>query len=107
MNQAFELLMPLQPRLPELLKRSEQGLKDPELSSLSQQLMAIVEQHLETLPSAFRDKTIEHDFRRFYDRYTLKGRTPGDELIELLEQSHGDLGSGFWSRLNEKLVQGM
>ncbi len=107
LNQAWELLAPLQSRLPELLKRSEQGLKDPELSSLSQRLVAIVEQHLETLPTAFRDKTIEHDFRRFCDRYTLKGRTPGDELIELLGQSQGDLGSGFWSRLNEKLARGM
>ncbi len=107
LNQAWELLWSLQSRLPELLKRSEQGLKDLELRSLSQKLMAIVEQNLETLPSAFRDKTIEQDFRRFYDRYTLKGLTPGDELIELFGQSQGDLGSGFWSRLNEKLVQGM
>jgi len=107
LNQAWNLLTPVQSRLPDLLARSEHGLKDPDLRALSQQLMAIVEQNLEKLPLEFRDKTIEQDFHRFYDRYTLKGLTPGDELIDVLKQSNGDLGSGFWRRLNEKLVQGM
>jgi hypothetical protein len=37
----------------------------------------------------------------------MRGLTPGDELIQVLEISNGELGSVFWQRLNEKLAQSM
>lgn len=106
-SKSWELLAPLQSKLPELLKRSESGLRDPELKKLSQSLMALVEQNFSKLPLGFRDQSIEQDFRRFHDRYTMRGLTPADELIQVLESSNGDLGSVFWQRLNEKLAQSM
>lgn len=106
-SKAWDLLAPLQSKLPELLKKSESGLRDPELKKLSQSLMSLVAQNYSKLPLAFREPSIEKDFDRFYDRYTLRGLTPGDELLQNLEDCRGDLGSGFWQKLDEKLFQRM
>jgi glutamate--cysteine ligase len=81
---ALDLLGDQRGRLPELWRRAAlEGVRDSELQDLSGRLWSIGLDGMSALPSGYLGDDHCAVTRAFLDRYTARGRTPGDDLIEL------------------------
>jgi glutamate--cysteine ligase len=77
----------IRPRLPELWARAaEHGVHDDELRRLASTVWERALVAAERLPSGFVNRASIDTARRFLETFTLRGRTPGDELAELQQQ---------------------
>ena len=77
------LLEPQRSRLPELLQRAAHlGVADGELCAMAVEVWTMAAEGAARLGPAFLDAADIRRTERFLDRFTLRGRTPADELRE-------------------------
>lgn len=84
-SQVIDLLSPIAAHLPLAWRRAaDQGLKDPELAALAGKVSQLA------LDVALSDSHFDHQAveatEGFLDRFTMRGRAPGDELRPLLAE---------------------
>jgi len=101
-EKAWELLSPLREELPSFLDHAVDGLKNAQIRSCSQQLMRIANDHLEGLPACFRGENLPRDLSDFAERFTYKGKTPADELVEIYNDNNRQLDEKFWHNTNDR-----
>lgn len=82
----IEKLVPIHNSLNELLHRSEQGLDDLEIQELACQLFSKSIEGFSRLPSCFRGEGSEKILELFGQRFTLAGRTPADDILDLVKK---------------------
>ena len=81
---ALELLEPTSNRWERLSAASaHDGLEDPEVCQLAQQLMQVARSSFDRLPVDWLDESIIDDVRAFDEQYTSRGRCPVDDLLDL------------------------
>ena len=85
MDEAFQLLDPVKNLLAELMQKSEEALFDEELCKISKGLVNIAQAGLDQL--SYIDNDAKNLFSDFCKRYTLNGKTPGDDMISSLPGS--------------------
>ncbi|MDX1659616.1 MAG: glutamate-cysteine ligase family protein [Nitriliruptorales bacterium] len=92
LEEATRALAPVRERLPALLRRAaEAGLGDPEIADLADQVMRVAGDAVTR--RGHRQCDAAHEY---LERYTLRGRSPSDELRELLDR---DPSAAFgWAR---------
>ncbi|MFV2071584.1 MAG: glutamate-cysteine ligase family protein [Thermoanaerobaculales bacterium] len=84
----IELLEGCRTRLPELWRRAAtDGVRDPEIRDLACRLWEIALEGARRLPEEFVGEEDLATTRAFLDHFTARGRTPGDDLTELLEEN--------------------
>jgi glutamate--cysteine ligase len=89
LDTALGLLMPLHERLREFWQKSSFGLQDPQLADLAKEIFRIASIGFRRLPACFRENCAERKVLAFGQRYTEKGRTPADELLDLYKSDSG------------------
>lgn len=83
-RRAIELLDPVRGRLDELWRRAAaDGVADSELQGLADGTWQIAFAAAERLPDGWLGDGALDTARRFYERFTARGRTPSHELAEL------------------------
>lgn len=87
LTEVLELLMPRAHEIPDLLKRSEQGLAEPTLAVLAKQVMAIAADGFARQSPCFRTGCSERELSAFRERFTERGRTPADDILDKMRQS--------------------
>jgi glutamate--cysteine ligase len=81
---ALERLAPVAGAWEEMSATSaHDGLEDPTICELAQQLMALARGAFERLPADWLDESIVDDVRAFDEQYTGRGRCPADDLLDL------------------------
>jgi len=73
------------------LAASEQGLGHAELADLSRQVMALACDGFRSLPSCFLEDGSLARLEKFADRFTLRGVTPADEILAVMDRDGGPL----------------
>jgi glutamate--cysteine ligase len=92
-----ELLEGHRRRLPELLHRAAHlAVADPELCALAVEVWTAAAEGARRLPDGFADPADVRRAESFLDRFTLRGRTPADELRERL--ADGPAAAADWAR---------
>jgi glutamate--cysteine ligase len=81
---ALDLLGGLRARLPEVWRRAAlEGVRDTELRDIACSLWKIGLDGMQTLPAGYVDDDHIATTRTYLDHFTERGRTPGDDLLEL------------------------
>ena len=82
LEKTLEILMPYLSSIDSLLVESSMGLQHSVIKEVSQKLMHLSWEGFKLLPPCFRGEGTEKALRIFGERYTNRGRTPADDLIE-------------------------
>jgi glutamate--cysteine ligase len=87
LDQVIDLLLPYGPELENLLVKAEQGLEDPTLAMLSARVIQLVQSGFSRLSPCFKAGGAEREFAAFAANFTLKGRTPADDVLDAVHRS--------------------
>jgi glutamate--cysteine ligase len=87
LDSAIELLLPHRAELPRLLARAEAGLADPVLADLAKRLMQLAAVGFSALPPCFKTENGERELAVFRERFTERGLTPGDVLVQRMAEA--------------------
>ena len=89
-TKALDLLEGTRDRLPQLWRRAARwGVRDPELGDLATRVWEVALEGALRLPEGYFGEQALRTARSFLDDYTLQGRMPGDDLLELMEEDPG------------------
>lgn len=88
LDQVIDLLLPYGSQLEALLVKSEQGLEDPTLASLSSRVIQLAQAGFSRLSPCFKAGKAELEFAAFASRFTLRGRTPADDVLDAMLRAH-------------------
>jgi glutamate--cysteine ligase len=84
---ALDLLLDRRSELPEIWKRAAlDGVRDPELKDLACKLWEIGLDGARALPSGYIETDEISAVEAYLEHYTVRGRMPSDEVIELLAE---------------------
>ena len=81
----LDLLLPVRAQLPELIRRAEGGLADPQLAALAKAVMALACEGFAALPGCFKATGGERELAVFADTFTARSLTPADAVIAQLK----------------------
>lgn len=84
LEQVIDLLLPHVAELESLLVHAEQGLLHPVLAQRSREVMALAQAGFSRLTPCFRAGGAEKEFATFAEHFTLRGRTPADDVIDAM-----------------------
>jgi glutamate--cysteine ligase len=101
------LLLPERGRLNDLLTKAEDGLAHPALRTLAQAVAELAQSGLASLPLCFKADGVERALQAFVGHFTARGRTPADDVLDLLRREQSQFPSfagyqalvGDWSKL--------
>lgn len=84
LDQTIETLLPYRQETDNLWEFASEGLKHPGLAQVSKKLMQLAFEGFKLLPPCFRGEGTEKALQIFAERFTLKDRTPSDDLTDAL-----------------------
>ena len=84
LDRVIDLLLPYRGQLEALLIKSEQGLEDPTLAKLSAQVIQLAQAGFSRLSSCFKAGGAEKEFAAYASHFTLRGRTPADDVLDAM-----------------------
>lgn len=87
LNSALDLLLPRRRELLDYWRSSLQGLADPRLAKLAQDLAQLAMEGFSRLPSCFQASGSLKTFQKFYSIFTERGLTPADAMLEISRQA--------------------
>lgn len=85
LDRLLDLLLPVRAQLPELIRRAEGGLADPQLAALAKAVMALACEGFAALPGCFKATGGERELAVFADTFTARSLTPADAVIAQLK----------------------
>ena len=83
LDQALDRLLPLKDNIEFFQQRAERGLQDPSLARQAKELITLSHEGFKKLPPCFRGEGSEKALEVFASLFTLRGRTPSDDLTEM------------------------
>ena len=107
LDQLLALLLPVRSQLADLLFKAEDGLASEALRTLAKAVAQLALSGFATLPTCFKSDGGEREFAAFVGHFTDRGRTPADDVLDLMlkEKSPFPSFSGYqalsdaWSKL--------
>ncbi len=101
------LLLPERQRLNDLLIKAEDGLAHPALRTLAAAVAELAQSGFSTLPPCFKSDGVERELQAFVGHFTAQGRTPADDVLDLLRRENSSFPSfagyqalaGEWTKL--------
>ncbi|MEN9833980.1 MAG: hypothetical protein RL011_173 [Pseudomonadota bacterium] len=101
------LLLPERQRLNDLLIKAEDGLAHPALRTLAQAVAELAQSGFSALPPCFKSDGVERELQAFVGHFTARGRTPADDVLDLLRRENSSFPSfagyqalaGEWAKL--------
>lgn len=97
LDRVADVLAPQRRRLPDLLRRAAHlGVADPELCALAVEVWTTAAEGARRLPPGYVDPADLDRAETYLDRFTLRGRSPADELRERLAE--GPAQALSWTR---------
>ena len=85
LDRLLDLLLPVRSQLPELIRRAEGGLTDPQLAALAKSVMTLACEGFAALPGCFKATGGERELTVFADTFTQRELTPADAVILQLQ----------------------
>jgi glutamate--cysteine ligase len=89
LGQLLDELLPRASRLAELLPEAAHGLAHPELASLAARMMDLSIEAFSRFTTCYTADGCQAQLVAFRDRFTARGRTPGDELAGEIRRGGG------------------
>lgn len=103
MEQAFSLLSPFQNKLKALQHASMDGLEQAQIHDMSIKLMGIAMQGFSKLPPCFQGEGSEKTLNKFSDHFTMRGRTPANDLLDRYRsQKNQELSLHLYKEQNQQ-----
>ena len=87
------LLLPERQCIADLLIKAEDGLAHPALRTLAKAVAELAQSGFATLPPCFKSDGAERELHAFVGRFTARGRTPADDVLDLLRQENAPFPS--------------
>lgn len=84
LDQLIDLLVPYADQLPQLMGAAEDGLSSPILAKVSREVMTLAQKGFGQLATCYKEGGVETEFAAFRDRFTERGRTPADDVLDAL-----------------------
>lgn len=82
LDQTLDLLLPLVDEIPDLLTKAEGGLADQTLAKLAKATMTIAAEGFARQKPCFRTGCSDRELGVFRERFTERGRTPADDVLD-------------------------
>ena len=106
LDRLIESLVPYCDQIPELMVRAEDGLQDPLLARVAVQIMGLAQEGFSQLSSCYKEGGVESEFAAFRHRFTEQGRTPADDIFDvLLKQKTDCLGIESYQALEDEWMK--
>ena len=87
------LLLPQRQQIQDLLTKAEDGLAHPALRSLAKAVADLALSGFASLPACFKSDGAERELAAFIGYFTARGRTPADDVLDLLRQENAPFPS--------------
>lgn len=106
LDRVLELLLPFKDRLEDLMVRAEDGLQDPTLAQTAVRMMDLAQEGFSQLSSCYKEGGVETEFAAFSHRFTERGRTPADDVLDMLKKQKTDyLGVDSYQALEDEWMK--
>ena len=100
LDNVLELLLPLESKIPELLDQAVYGLRHPEMAKNAAKLIKFACEGLARLPGCYFGEGALKSLNVFSERFTLRGRVPSQDLLDVYEQN-GRLDRSCFDRVED------
>lgn len=103
LNRVYDLLLPTVNNVEANLTKSSYGLRDENLGALAKKVMDLACEGFVKLPSCFQGESSLQRLTTYKDIFTDRGRTPADDVVDLLmENGTTILSPGSLYKLEDK-----
>ena len=73
-------------KLTHFWSNSRFGLQDPDNAKLATKVMELSLAGISRLPKCFRSESLLRNLQTYFDHFTIRGRTPADDLLDICKQ---------------------
>lgn len=105
LNRALDLLLPEFPKLGAHWQKAPRGLHDQEMARLSKKVSELAIEGFSRMPACYHGEESAQVMNAFYQHYTEKSLTPGDEIVDRFKAKGRFSGADligleeFWAKL--------
>ncbi|MCB9229497.1 MAG: hypothetical protein H6618_07795 [Deltaproteobacteria bacterium] len=87
LDQLLLRLLPLKDNMETFRNFAEEGLRQASVAAVAGDLIQLASEGFRRLPKCFRGEGSEKALQKFAEHFTLQGKTPADEIDDLMSQS--------------------